>query len=323
MRRWTKYFAWGAVALVIAIAVGWLVLDRSGARASQRQESTAPKKIRVTVVHPQTGGVPWSVTRPASIHAFYHVDLYAKEAGFLQHQTVDIGDKVKKDQVIAQIYAPEIEAGVVKANADVRKAEAMVNVAHARVDEAKANLVEAGAKLDESKADLISADATLTLRQEQLARIAELAKLNSIQEELVDEKRAAERSAEADRISALKAVDTAQAGVASAAAGVARSEADLANAQADVQVAQAEQTQATTMEDYTRIRAPFDGVVTKRNFQNGDFIRNATSGATQPVLSVSETDLMRVIVWVPDQDVPNTRQGVPVTLNIDALNGHE
>jgi multidrug resistance efflux pump len=242
------------------------------------------------------------VTRPGTVHSFQYADLYAKVSGFLQHQVVDIGDRVKKDQVLAEVFAPEIHANVQKAEADLKKARSLVEVMKARVQEAQADLREARMKLEQIRADLESAQALVKLRQEQYRRVKSLAERNAVEQELVDEKYEAWHAARASERATGKAVATAEAGVTAAEAALKRAQANVADAEAQVEVAQAVLAQARAVEEYTRIRAPFDGVITHRTYHEGDFIRDAAGGATKPVLVIARTDLMRVIVDVPDPD---------------------
>lgn len=323
---------WALVVLApVAAGAGWLAFHARHAKTTT-PEHAQPKagsqtktglQVKVRVVRPEQGGLPWSVTRPASIHAFHRAALYAKVSGYLQNQAVDIGHAVEEGDLLAEVYAPEIVAGVAKAKADVAKAEAMVNVAKARVAEANSELAEARAALAQTKAQLLNAAALLKLRQEQYDRIARLAKEKAIEEELVDEKFEARDAAQAAQLAAEKAVATAEAAVATADARIIRTKADLSSAQAQVEVAKAALAEASALESYTHIRSPYTGVITQRNFHNGDFIRDAASGKTEPVFGVAETDVMRVIVWIPDEDVPYTRRGIQVSLHVDALDGRE
>jgi RND family efflux transporter MFP subunit len=75
------------------------------------------------------------------------------------------------------------------------------------------------------------------------------------------------------------------------------------------------------MAQYLSIESPYDGVVTQRNFFRGDFIQSADQDANTPLLVVDRTDLMRVVVQVPDRDVPYTNPGEEATVDIDALPG--
>jgi RND family efflux transporter MFP subunit len=63
-------------------------------------------------------------------------------------------------------------------------------------------------------------------------------------------------------------------------------------------------------------------VVTKRNFHPGDFVRSAEAGGDRtPVLAVERTDIMRVVVQVPERDVPLVDCGDPAVVEVDALPG--
>jgi RND family efflux transporter MFP subunit len=78
---------------------------------------------------------------------------------------------------------------------------------------------------------------------------------------------------------------------------------------------------------YTVIRSPYDGVVTRRNFhpgkdgRPGDYIKSADHGGTVPLLTVERTDLMRVVVQVPERDVAFVDLGDPAAIELDALPG--
>ena len=63
-------------------------------------------------------------------------------------------------------------------------------------------------------------------------------------------------------------------------------------------------------------------MVTKRNFFRGDFIRSADSGGDRvPLFAVERTDIMRVIVQIPERDVPYADIGDPAIVEVDALPG--
>jgi RND family efflux transporter MFP subunit len=124
-------------------------------------------------------------------------------------------------------------------------------------------------------------------------------------------------------------VNTAREKAGAAHAKVDQALADLDEAKAEVSVAQAERDKSKVLLDYTVIRSPFTGVVTKRNFhpgkdgRPGDFIKAADQGGTVPLLAVERTDLMRVVIQVPDRDVPYVSLGDPAVIEIDALPGVE
>ena len=80
---------------------------------------------------PSTGTPPRTVTRSATVQAFETVELFSQVTGLLKARHVDIGDLVKKGQVLAEIDAPQIikelqrlQAGLKGAHGNVQKAEA-------------------------------------------------------------------------------------------------------------------------------------------------------------------------------------------------------
>ncbi len=295
-----------------------------GHRFTTAQDSSTPdpvkqQSIRVRVINPQTGGMERTVTRPGAIHAFQYADLYAKVSGFLRHQKVDIGSPITADEVLVDVYAPEYAAAVRQAKADVAKAEAQVGVMQARLKSSQADLKEARVKVEQAQADVESAVAMTKLRGEQYRRYYALARRQAIEQELVDERQEAKLAAEATERAKRKAVETAKSAVAAAEAHVTAATADVADARAQVEVANAALVRAQVFESYTRILAPFTGVVTRRYFHEGDYIREG--GAGQPILTVARTDTMRVIVYVPDPDVPLTHDGQQADITITSLPG--
>jgi HlyD family secretion protein len=157
-------------------------------------------------------------------------------------------------------------------------------------------------------------------REKQLHRMQDLFATRSVEERLVDEyQEQAEAAVEAERAARAAIVST-QAQVTAQKAKIRQAEADVVDAQAAVKVAEAELELAEVMEKFATITSPYDGVITHRTFCRGDFIRAATAGSPQlPLLTVERTDMMRVVVQVPDRDVPYTNPGAPAFVEIDAL----
>ncbi len=284
---------------------------------STKQQQAAPMRVKVT--YPKEGGVERLVRRPATVQAFEFADLYAKVSGYLRNQKVDIGWRVKADDVLAEVYAPEKYKDVEKAGADRRKAEANVNAAKAQLNRAEADQKAAQSRYEQSKSDVKKAQAMVSLRRKQYKRYRGLAEDKAIQLELVDEKMEAQLVAEAAETAAEKAVTTAYDQLEAAKADVVQAKANIEDAKAALGVAQAALDRAEVFAKYTQIVSPYTGVVTKRNFHNGDFIRDASREGEKPVLAVARTDKMRIIVQVPDTAVPYLKVDDPVTLRIDTL----
>ncbi len=311
------------VVLLLGVAIVYFVHVHERDRQTSSQEGGASQRqsvpLRVKVIEPKEGGVERLVRRPATVQSFDFADLYAKVSGYLANQKVDIGSKVKEGDVLAEVDAPELYKNVAKASADLEKARAVYNAAKARVGKAKADLEADKSQYERAKADVRKARALVTLRQKIYQRYKELSAQKAIQEELVDEKLESRVVAEEQENAAEKALDAAKSAVVSAEAGVKQAEADLKDAAAAIDVAQAALDRAEVWAKYTQITSPYTGVITKRNFHNGDFIRDASQGGADPILAVARTDKMRIIVQVPDRDVPYLKEGDLANLTVDTL----
>ena len=81
-----------------------------------------------------------TVVVPATIQAFFVTDLYAKDSGYVSQVNNDIGDHVKKGQVLAVIEDPELQAQFDKAQAAVQQAKAALEVAKRQLAGMQADL---------------------------------------------------------------------------------------------------------------------------------------------------------------------------------------
>ncbi len=335
-RRWILGIA-VVVALLVIFAFHWSKTNGAGdpgPESAAAAATAAPKtadasspttSMRVDVIRPGVGNMARSVPEPGTVKAFDYADLYAKVSGYLQEQNVDIGDSVKPGQLLAKISAPELVQAVDQARAQLDQAKSQVKLTEAGIDRAKADLEAAEANVGEKRADLKRETAYLAFRQIEYDRIRHLYDLRAIEEKLVDQNLKERDAAQAAENAAKAAIQTAIAEVAAKTAKIVEAQADLANAKAKVQVANAVLAKAKVFVDYLEIRAPKDytGVITKRSFHVGDFIRAADQGGGTPLLVVARTDKMRVILKMPETYVPYTDPGDPAVVELDALAGKE
>ncbi|HSZ57465.1 MAG TPA: biotin/lipoyl-binding protein, partial [Tepidisphaeraceae bacterium] len=98
------------VLAVFAVFLGWGIVARSRqghdlASAAAQVADTPPK---VYVVHPVASGAPdWSL--PGTTQAIQDAIIYARVSGYLIKRYVDIGDRVKTGQLLAEIQSPELD----------------------------------------------------------------------------------------------------------------------------------------------------------------------------------------------------------------------
>jgi RND family efflux transporter MFP subunit len=77
-----------------------------------------------------------------------------------------------------------------------------------------------------------------------------------------------------------------------------------------------------TLFDYSKITAPFSGVVTQRYANLGTLVQAGTNSSTQaiPIVRLSQDDLFRLVIPVPESYVPYIRVGDPVDVRVPSLN---
>jgi multidrug efflux pump subunit AcrA (membrane-fusion protein) len=237
----------------------------------------------VRVVHPERKTVRQPIEQPGfNIEAFQETPLYARITGYVRKWNVDIGDHVRKDDVLAELTVPEMEV-------DLRQKEAAVRQAAAEVGQARAAVLTAKAREERTKS--------------QYERMTKVAKSGVVDQENLDETRLG--------------YDAAKAASAEAAAAVTAAE-------ARAEVASAHRDYAATMLQYARIRSPYDGVVTRRHVNTGDFVQPAGTGTKgQPLYVVSQLDPARVFVNVPGTAAALVKDGDPVVLRLQGAGGQE
>jgi HlyD family secretion protein len=281
-------------------------------------------KIEVKVIHPKKGLLERLSTQPGSIQAYESVKLYAKVPGFLKKQTVDIGHRVKRGQVLAIVDVPELESQLKRNSAAVRQAQSRIVQMKARVASARADLLAAKASVTRAEAADKSAAAWVRYRLLQQRRMEALFASRSIEEKLVDEAKEHYETAVETELSAKETITANKAKVSACEAKIDQALADVTEAEAEVEVAEAELEKVQVQVAFATITAPFDGVITTRSLNPGDYVRSANEGgANVPLLTVDRTDLMRVVVQVPDRDVPFTDPGNDAFVLIDALPGRK
>jgi HlyD family secretion protein len=305
---------------------GYFVLVRGGSSAGnmspERKVRAETVGIAVEVMSPRRGGIARKCLQPGSIEPFEAADLYSKVSGFLIEQDVDIGYPVKAGDVLARISVPEYEKQVKADAAEVARAEARVDQVNAAIVTAKADLMAATVAIGLAKAEKQSKESYLDYCRRQRDRIKKVVSNGVIVDQVGDEVQRQYQEAVAADLGAREAVALAVHKEAAARARVQQAKADLKYAQAETATARARLEKSQVMLDYTTIRSPYTGVVTKRNFHRGDFIRSADAGGDRlPILAVERTDVMRVIIQVPERDVPFVDCGDPAVVAVDALPG--
>src|SRR3984885_10283406 len=274
VKRTHRRDVWLTGLLVSAAACTGCMTNTSAAPQQQVPVVAATRAVRMDL--------SIDATLTAELQPFYEVDVMAKEAGYIRHMLVDIGDRVQQGQLLATLEIPELQADLVKAKSDVQTASAERAVA---------------------RGDLQRAEAGAQIAQLSYNRIQDVSKkepgLVPLQE--VDVAHSHNLEADAQVSAAQQRVQAAESRYQSAVAGLAHESA---------------------LVEYTRIVAPFRGVVTQRYASEGSLIQAGISSQTQamPVVKVSQNDLLRLMLPVPEENVSSIHNGQHVTVLVPALN---
>jgi RND family efflux transporter MFP subunit len=169
-----------------------------------------------------------------------------------------------------------------------------------QLDQAKATLANSKSGLAEAQSNLVLAAANLKLSQKTLDRWMQLETKGTVSHQEADEKGAT-------RDVQVAQVDAAQAKISSARELVSANEANLRRL---------EQLKA-----YSKVAAPFTGVVTSRTVDVGTLINAGNGGVSKEMFRVAQTGVMRVFVNVPQAYVSSVKPGVPAELRVQELPG--
>ncbi len=211
---------------------------------------------------------------------FQQVELHARVAGYIRHISVDIGDRVKTGQVLATLDIPELTAQVQGADAGVRQTQEQITRAKSEVQRAQANYEALHS-------------AAQRLQQASDARPGLIAG-----QELED-------AQAKDRVAAAQ-VDSAKSA--------------LSATQQQLDVSKADRQHYSALADYSRITAPFHGVVIWRYADTGSLIQAGTSNAgSMPVVKLAQVNVLRLRLPVPESLAAFVRVGDSATIHIQAI----
>jgi RND family efflux transporter MFP subunit len=193
------------------------------------------------------------VTRPADVVAAQLQQIVPLVSGIIKEVRVDIGDAVKKGQVLLVLDAPLL-------GKEVEEAEASLELARAQMEEA-----EAAAALAEAQHDAAKIDASRLVQ----------------------------------------------------------AKASLKASRARVRLAQAVRDKVRIQEGFTQLKAAFDGVVTRRTADVGNYVQPSDSRLLQPLLTVQRMDMVRIVFQASDNDALLIKRGMPAKLWLAGIHGSE
>jgi RND family efflux transporter MFP subunit len=266
------------------LMVIWLGANVGCGHSGDPSSSVSAETVpRAAVVQVRRASLSNTLSIAGEFLPYQEVELHAKVAGYIRNINVDIGDHVHTGQILAVLEIPELSAELQGASAGVRHSQEEITRAQNEVSRVEADHVA-----------LHAAAARLKHASE--------ARPGLIAEQELDDATAKDRAAEA-QIEAAKSA--------------------LSASREQLQVSQADQQHFAALSDYSRITAPFDGVVTWRYADTGSLIQAGTSNvSSEPVVKLSQVNLLRLRIPVPESLAASVHEGEPADIRVKATDEH-
>jgi RND family efflux transporter MFP subunit len=270
--------------LFAACALSTLLLASCSVSSDAKDVKPATGSATATVVAVSkvaTADLTRDIVLTGEFRPYQVIDLHAKVAGYLKRITVDVGDRIQAGQLIATLEIPEMRDDLAHAAATIKRGISEVQRYQRELQNAETNR-----KLAE-------------------LHYSRLANVNKSEPGLV----------------AQHELDVALAKQQSAEQQVAAARAALASAEQQVEISKTTEQHSKTMSDYTRITAPFSGVITKRFADTGAMIQAGTASQSQamPVVRLAQIDRLRLIIPVPESFVHRIQLNAPVMVRVSSL----
>jgi RND family efflux transporter MFP subunit len=221
------------------------------------------------------------LTVSSELVPFQEIDVYAKESGYVKELLVDYGSRVQKGQLMAVLEIPELEIQLQQDTAAI--ASAAERVTHAQHESER----------------LEAQHQVVHLQSDRLSGVAKT-RPGLVAQQEIDDAQGKDLALEAQVEGGKSAYETA------------KSQLDEAKAKLD---------RDKVMFDYSRITAPFAGIVTQRYANLGTLMQAGTSSSTQamPLVRLSQDDLFRLVIPVPESYVKYIRVNDPVEVHVPSL----
>jgi membrane fusion protein (multidrug efflux system) len=246
--------------------------------------------------------VGYETTDDATIEA-HVIEVSPKVSAHVMAVHFDDNYDVKRGDLLVELDPRDFDVSLVSAQANLASAKSKLTQA-----EAQQNVARAG--IGQTKADLASAEATADNAEADLKRNEQLYQTHVIDRREYDASTAQAKSDVANVESSAKKVTSQEAQVQMADAQY--SAASAAEKQAEAQLRQAE-----LQLSYTRIYAPFNGRVTKKNVEPGNYVQPG-----QTLFSLVPPDVW-VIANFKETQLKSMKIGQPVSVQVDAVPGHD
>jgi RND family efflux transporter MFP subunit len=128
-----------AALIVVGFFVGYLPRQRREAVLAAESKETVATLPVVNVSRVTRSSGNSQLVLPGNIQAVTEAPILARATGYIRKRYVDIGDRVKAGQVVAEVEAPELDQQILQANATIDQVKSSVQQAEAAIQQGRAN----------------------------------------------------------------------------------------------------------------------------------------------------------------------------------------
>ncbi len=269
-------------AALLVLTVLCYALGISACHSSDSSSDASAAAIpSAQVVTAQRGDISHVLTLAGQFQPYQVVDVHPKVSGYMARINVDIGDVVHKGQTLAVLEVPELKA---------------------ELQQTVFSLQQSNEEIVHAQHEISRAEATHAALHSQFERLKQAAATQPglIAQQELDDAQAKDLSAEAQ-------VDAAKSAMAAAKQHAGAAHADNERVQA--------------LHNYTNVTAPLDGVVIWRYADTGALIQGGTNSNSQdlPIVRLSQSNLLRLRIPVPEDDVRFVHVGDTLQVRVDAI----
>jgi HlyD family secretion protein len=277
------------------------------------------------------------VEQPGYVSAFEQTSLFPKVSGYIQgwDGSIDIGAKIMKGDVLANISVPELDAELKEKKSLKERDQQRREVAEHLASVARSNREVARHETRQALAKVREVDASIERWQIEVKRLH--AAINSVNQEVYLEACKQLEAEKANREAAEAAADAAKERELTREAEIKKADADVEVAKAQVRVDKNDIDRLQALVDYEEIKAPYKGIVVVRNVNNGDYVEprygdesaplsgkeSESPAKGTPLYVVARTDKVRIFVDVPEVEANYVLEGTKGRVRIPAFEEYD
>ena len=291
----SKWMIGGLAVVVTAVGLSAYYSGHGQKPQTPAPQAATPAQIPAVIVTTvESRKLNQQVRLPGELEAYQDTAIYAKVPGFVEVINVDRGSEVKQGQLLARLRAPELDTQRGEAYSKVRAAQSQRAEAQFKIGGIRAQRLEAEAKL--------AADEATYQRMKAASATPGVVAGNDLE--------IAQRAVEAGRarVQLWKANDAAAQAEVKAIEGNERALREAAGSSQNI-------------EDYLRITAPFDGVITERNVHQGSLASPVSSQTNPPMLRLQQVTRLRLVVPVPEANISSIESGAKISFTVPSFPG--